>query len=66
MKYVKDPKPLTPAEIPGVERVIALLAEELESPMNRKRRSILNYTRKFFLALLPKETADAGDTGSSD
>ena len=66
MKYVKDPRPLTPEEIPGVQRVAALLEQELKSPMSRKRRSILNHTRKFFLALLPEEPVDAGDAGSSD
>ena len=53
MKYIKDPKPFSADEIPGVKRVVALLEEELGSAMNRKRRSILNHTRKFFLALLP-------------
>ena len=55
MKYVKDPKPLAADEIPGVRRVVALLAVELKSPTSRKRRSILNATRKFFAALLPVE-----------
>lgn len=55
MKYVKDPKPLAADEIPGVKRVVALIAEELTSSMNRKRRSILGHTRRFFLAMLPEE-----------
>ncbi len=53
MKNVKDLKPLADNEIPGVQRVVAVIELELEAAMNRKRRSILNHTRKFFAAMLP-------------
>ena len=65
MKYVKDPKPLEIDEIPGMRRAVALIAEELESPTSRKRRSILNATRKFFIATLPVEFEDSGDADNA-
>lgn len=61
MKCLKNPQPFTPAEIPGAIRVVEMLDEELGSAMNRKRRSILNHTRKALLALLPPELLNASD-----
>lgn len=55
MRHIKDLKPFSAKEVPGVKRVVELLGEELAGGTSRKRRSILASVRRFLLELLPEK-----------